>query len=165
MKNLILLFAVTFLFSIPAISQTSTTTGQRSIDVAKLQIKQGVDFPVAKLDVMTGEIVDELTKLKKFGTVNSIVGPEAAASDLIFTGTITDYTGGNRAARYLIGFGAGKAKVVAEIKIVDRATGNVLLDRKVDGKVIMGLFGGNTNGATRGLAKEVAKETKKALFK
>jgi len=40
----------------------------------------------------------------------------------------------------------------------------VLLDRKVDGKVVMGVMGGKSEGATNGLAKEVAKVTKEKFF-
>jgi maltose-binding protein MalE len=46
----------------------------------------------------------------------------------------------------------------------DAATGNVLFEKDVEGKVIIGLMGGDSAGATRGLAKEVAKVTKKKFF-
>lgn len=125
---------------------------------------------------MMTEIVDELTKLKKFSEVKGLA-PAAAAvatttettgqptSWILLTGTVTKYQPGSRTTRYLVGPFAGKTKVVASIKLVEKDTGKVLLEKDVDGKVVIGLFGGNSNGATRGLAIEVAKVTKKTVFK
>jgi hypothetical protein len=39
-----------------------------------------------------------------------------------------------------------------------------LYQGKVDGNVVIGLFGGESAGATRGLAKEVAKVAKQKFF-
>jgi hypothetical protein len=80
------------------------------------------------------------------------------------SGTITKYDKGNRAARYFVGFGAGATKVVAHIKFIETATGSVLFEKDVDGKVVIGVFGGDSKGSTRGLAKEVAKVTKRTFF-
>jgi hypothetical protein len=87
----------------------------------------------------------------------------AEEATLRLMGTVTEFKEGNRTARYLIGFGAGRAKVKARIKILDSA-GTVLLETDVDGNVVMGAFGGNSNAVTRGLAKEVAKVTKRRFF-
>ena len=38
-----------------------------------------------------------------------------------------------------------------------------MFEDDVDGKVIMGIYGGNSVGAARGLAKEVAKKAKKVF--
>ncbi|HRH40085.1 MAG TPA: DUF4410 domain-containing protein [Pyrinomonadaceae bacterium] len=162
---------------------TATQTKQ-TIEVKKFEIKQGVEFPATAVDVMMAEIVDELKKTNIFGQVLIDAPAEPAKTDkaegeakpepttepvaktepnLVLTGTITKYEPGNRAARYLIGFGAGKTKVAALITITDKATGKVVLEKTVDGKVIIGLFGGDSNGATRGLAKEVAIVTKKSI--
>jgi len=40
----------------------------------------------------------------------------------------------------------------------------VLVDRKMDGKVVMGAIGGSSIGATKGLAKEVVKNIKAQFF-
>ena len=183
------MIVVTLLVVIPGLAQTTVQpTGKLpSITVKKFDIKTGVEFPVASLDVMMNEIVDEILKTKRFSQVRldppapmvkpdntggevkavppiteNTAMPATDETDIILTGTITKYQPGNRATRYLIGFGAGKTKVVAAIKVMDKATGKVLLEKDVDGKVIIGVFGGDSNGATRGLAKEVASTTKKA---
>jgi hypothetical protein len=167
---------VMFLFAIPAFTQDTKSTSPpaiKSIEVKRFDVKEGVQFPVTALDVMTNEIVDELVKLKKFSQVKLTVPPGTAATEpakvdgpepeLVLTGTVTKYEPGNRAKRYLMGPFGGKTNIVAAIKITERATGKVLFEKDVDGKVIIGVFGRNSNGATRGLAKEVATTTKKAL--
>jgi hypothetical protein len=87
-----------------------------------------------------------------------------AENVLYVSGVITQYKEGNRAARYVIGFGAGRAKLKAHIKVAD-SKGNVLLEKDVDGNVVIGIFGGNSNGITRGLARELAKDMVKKFFK
>lgn len=164
---------------------------KKSLEVTRFEITEGIEFPDPSLDKMMTEIVEELTKTKKFESVSltPAIAPVRARSDavepktetaplstdvslikvddadLVMTGTITKFKPGNRAARYLIGFGAGMTKIVALVKVVEKATGKILMEENVDGKVIIGLFGGDSKGATRGLAKEVASDTKKALSK
>ena len=150
----------------------------QKIEIAKFDIKEGVEkFTDSSLDVMMSEIVNELQKLKKFKEVSLATPDDAQTTDtakvesetipqesiLRLVGTVTEYKEGNRAARYLIGFGAGRAKVKAHIKIVDSG-GAVLLERDVDGNVVIGFFGGDGNAITRGLAKEIAKVTGRKFF-
>ena len=145
----------------------------------------GTEFPDTTLKVMTAEIVEELTKIKKFKSVslaaNSMTEVDVTpvekisnsnqieslqpppTSVLKLVGTISKFEKGNRTKRYLIGFGAGKTKVVAHIKFIDSA-GTVIYEKDVDGSVVIGFFGGSSNNATRGLAKEIAKTAKKRFF-
>lgn len=163
-----LLFCLFFAFSISA--QQAAAAAKRNyenIEVEKFTIQQGVKFPESSLDVMMAEIVAELKKLNKFKQVSMKIGNEGGLenkmpeSTIGLSGTITKYKPGSRTARYLIGFGAGMTKVKARIKFVDAASGNVLFDKEIDGKVIIGFFGGNSNDATRGFAREVAEIAKK----
>ena len=139
----------------------------QNIEVTRFDVKEGVDFPADWMLTMTEEIVKQLQETKKLKQVlrESETPTDPAAPTLKLTGTVTQYDKGSRAARYMIGFGAGKTKVVAHIKIADKATGEVLFEDDVDGKVIIGVIGGESVGATRGLAKEVAGKTKKEFFK
>jgi hypothetical protein len=61
----------------------------------------------------------------------------------------------------MVGFGAGKTKIVPHVKFVDSATGAVQFEKNVDGKVWIGFMGGESIGATHGLAKQVAKVASK----
>lgn len=155
--------------------ESAQAKGQFSrAEVAAFEVAGGVEFPAHYLTTMNAEIVAQLQARKKFKEVVTAAaapangaGGESPAEDagtVRISGVVTKYQGGNRAARYLVGFGAGRTKIVARVKFTDAASGRVLLEKDVDGKVVMGMFGGEAIGATRGLAKEVAKEAEKAVF-
>lgn len=138
----------------------------QNIEVVSFDIQEGIKFPPESRDVIMAQVVEELKQIKKFKEVANTGATitDGSGPTVRLTGTITKYKAGSRAKRYLIGFGAGATKVNAHLKFVDAATGDVLFEKDVDGKVWIGLFGGDSSGATRGLAKEVAKVTKKQLF-
>ncbi len=89
-------------------------------------------------------------------------GSEGTAT-VRLTGEITEFKKGSRAKRYFIGPGFGKTILKAHVRFIDVASGKVLLEHDVDGKVIIGIGGGDSKGATNGLAKEVAKIAKNGL--
>jgi curli biogenesis system outer membrane secretion channel CsgG len=136
------------------------------IEITRFDVKAGVELPKDWLITMTEELITQMKQTGKFKDIcregETPTDPNAPAMKLV--GTVIEYKQGNRAARYLIGFGAGKTVVKAHIKLIDRATGEVLFEDDVDGKVVMGVIGGESVGATRGLAKEVASKTKKEFF-
>jgi hypothetical protein len=162
---------VSALGAAPAFAQSSTKGGglkdkYLNIEVVSFEIGEGIKFPPESRDVIMAQVIEELKQLKTFKHVS---GPgestaNAEGPTVRLSGTITKYKPGSRAKRYFIGFGAGTTKVVAHIRYADASTGEVLYEKDVDGKVWIGLFGGDSSGATRGLAKEVAKVTKKHLF-
>jgi len=138
----------------------------QNIEVVRFTVKQGVDFPADWLITMTEEMVNQLKETAKFKEIlrEGEKPTDANAAALKLEGVVIEYKAGSRAKRYLVGFGAGKTVVKAHIKLMDRASGEVLFEDDVDGKVIMGLIGGESTGATRGLAKEIASKTKKEFF-
>ncbi len=164
---LALLLAVALALAPPtAAAKDQYKNKYKTIEVTRFDIQEGVEFSADWLITLTEELVMQLQNTKKFKEVLR-QGETPAAPDLPslqLTGTVTEYQKGSRAKRYLIGFGAGKTKVVAHVKWLDRATGQVLFEDDVDGKVVMGGLGGESIGATRGLAKEVAKVTKGKFF-
>ena len=138
----------------------------QNIEVVRFDIKEGVNFPVDYLHTMTEELVSQLQQTGKFGQVlREGETPEKADVPTIrLVGTVTEFQPGSVAKRVLVGFGSGKTKVVAHVKFLDKATGEVLFEDDVDGKVWRGAVGGESIGATRGLAKEVAKVGKQQFF-
>jgi len=138
-------------------------TGYQNIEVVRFQVGSDVNFPADYLVSMTEELIEQIGKTKRFKQVHregeSLAGADSATVQL--TGTVTKFNAGSRAKRYFIGFGAGTTKVVAHIKLIDRATGKVLFEKDVDGDVSWGMLGGESRNATRGLAKDVAKVVKK----
>jgi hypothetical protein len=76
---------------------------------------------------------------------------------LRISGTVTRFKPGNRAKRYLIGFGAGATVIQAQVRFADAATGQVLMIRKVQGTTWTGIAGGDSQGADDSLAKKIVK--------
>src|SRR4051812_22621979 len=129
-----------------------------SLEIAQFTIKPGVGFPSDYLSKMQADLLNEVVNKHKFDQVfGSENKPVSYTAPLLrLEGEVIEYKAGNQAMRYMVGFGAGKTKVVAHVKFVDPKTKDVIFEDNVDGKVLMGLLGGNSPGATRGLAKEVA---------
>jgi uncharacterized protein DUF4410 len=138
----------------------------QNIEVATFDIKEDAKFPADSLNAMMDEIVKELQDLKKFKQVlrPGETPTDSAAPTLQLVGAVTKYQAGSRAKRYFIGFGAGKTKIVAHVKFVDKATGNALFEKDVDGKVVIGIFGGDSKTSFRDVGKEVAEVAKKQFF-
>ena len=138
----------------------------QDIEVTTFDAKEGVTVPEGFLKTLMATVVTEMQKTKKFKQVltDGQVAAPAGKPTLRLMGTITKFKAGSRAKRYLVGFGAGKSKVIAHVKFADKETGNVLWEQDVDGDVVMGLFGGDSGGATRELAEAVAKSAKKRFF-
>lgn len=138
----------------------------KDIEIKRFDIASGVEFPEEQLNTMMVEIVEELKNLKRFNQV-FLAGDaqtEVGLPTLQLVGTVTEYKKGSQAKRYLVGFGAGKTKIKAHVKFIDRATGNIVLEKDVDGKVVFGLFGGQSKTSLRDVGKEIAEVSKKQFF-
>jgi hypothetical protein len=59
---------------------------------------------------------------------------------------------------------AGKTRVAADVTIIDPRSGTVLYHTEVDGKVVIGPFGGDTMAACDGLAKELVRKLRRRFF-
>ena len=138
----------------------------QNVEVAPFTAQEGVKLTPEELKALTDTVVKELGEIKKFKQVlrEGETPADAAAPTLKITGTVVKYKAGSRAKRYLVGFGAGKSKLIADVKFIDGATGTVLYEQKADGDVVMGLFGGDSSGTKSEMAEQVAKYAKKKLF-
>lgn len=155
----------TLLMVTAAISQTNSnsTTDKKYayVQINRFDAQPGIDFPP---DYQLTIVEDMSTELGKIKGMKQVLREGETLPDgqpvLVVTGTITKYSKGNQAARYLVGFGAGSTVIHAHIKCYDAATKDLLFERDVDGKVIMGMMGGKSEGANNGLAKEIDKDIK-----
>ncbi len=122
----------------------------------KFQTKE--PLPEAWIPAIREDIAQRVIQTHKFRRVMDFedekVTKPATDKVLVLKGKITEYSQGSQAARVIIGLGAGKGKIVAMCTFVDKATGDVVWERKVDGRVIGA--GQSTEGAIKGLSKEVA---------
>ncbi|MBV9928634.1 MAG: DUF4410 domain-containing protein [Acidobacteria bacterium] len=137
----------------------------QNAEVAPFTAQDGVQVTAAQLKELTDATVKELQDIKKFKQV-SLQGAtsDAQAQTLKVSAVVTKFKAGSRTKRYMIGFGAGKSKVIAHVRFLDGETGAVLYEFDADGDVVMGLFGGNSGGAKSELAGQVAKAAKKKFF-
>ena len=123
----------------------------------KMETKE--PMPDSWVATIQEEIVQRVIDKHLFPKVQDFEDPKSTSKEqpakvLVLRGKITEFTQGSAAKRYLIGMGAGKGKIVALVEFVDKASGEVIWTRKVDGRVI-GTFQ-STEGAIKGLGKEVA---------
>ena len=73
---------------------------------------------------------------------------------LVIQGRILGYDEGDQGARFLIGFGAGKGQITAEVTLKDES-GRLLARGIAVGDVTGGLIGGNIDVAARYLARGI----------
>lgn len=147
-----------FLFSSSVSAQTSEPF--KTVEIEKFKIAEGVTFAENDLNELMGYMVTHFNKSRRFESVflsTDSASQTASARRAKVTGTITKYNKGSRAARYLVGFGAGRTKLVADVKVVDAETGTTLFEQKVDGHVYGGFFGGETDSAKGNMASEIIK--------
>jgi hypothetical protein len=156
------------LLTATATAQNTGKTDEKKyqyVQVNRFNVQQGVDLPPDYQLTIDEDLNKELAKIKGMKQVLR-EGETLPAEEpvLLLTGTITKYKKGNQAARYLVGFGAGSTVIDAHIKCYDAVTKDLLFERDVDGKVIMGMMGGKSEGANNGLAKEIAKNIKQKFI-
>ncbi len=104
--------------------------------------------------------------LSASGAFSEVVRNDARPGDLIIKGEVTRYQEGNRAARLMIGFGAGSANFDATVRFVNATTAEEISQITVDqnswflGGVLAAAQ--DVDDFIEGAAKKVAEETVKA---
>lgn len=86
--------------------------------------------------------------------------PEQACENpdrsLVFGGRVTDYKKGSQAARYLVGFGAGKQKFEVDVVLKRKTDETVISQGTVVDRKIGGLIGGSKDKGRQDFAEKVA---------
>lgn len=150
-----------------AVADNNPDRGKYQIaEVASFTAQSDVKMTPEELKALTDTVVKELQDTKKFKQVvrEGEAPSDASAPAMKITGTVVKYKAGSRAKRYFVGFGAGKTKVIATVRFIDKETGRVLREFTADGDVFMGVFGGSSGGAKSELAGQIAKVVKKEYF-
>lgn len=138
-----------------------------ALEIVPFDIPADVNLPDSFKEALNRDLVEQLQKTQVFSHV-FLTGQKAdgaANAPLKLTGSITAFNKGNRAERYIVGFGAGKTSLKAHIQFIDSASGMVRFESDVEGSVAgyFKAFGGDSKDSADGLAKEVAKGAKKKL--
>jgi hypothetical protein len=158
-------FCAVLLFAFNASAQSSgAAEPYKIVEIEKFAVAEGVQFPDNDLNELMGHLVLNFNNSRRFENVflsTDSASQTAPVRRARVSGTITKYSKGSRAARYLVGFGAGRTKLVASVKVTDAESGSVLLEQNVDGHVYGGLFGGSTDAAKGNMSSEIIKSMTK----
>ncbi len=158
--------AVTFLLSLAGAAAAADKSQAvfRQFNVLEIENFENLKVPAKELmpeswiPAIREEVAQQVTGLHRFRRVldseDQKVTRAEAEKILILRGKIIEYTQGSKAARTIVGLGAGKGKISAMCVFVDKATGAVILERRVGGSVWSG--GESTARSILSLAKEVA---------
>lgn len=143
-----------------SLSQTSTARTYDYVEIEKFTIRDGVEFPLDKIDGLAKSMISNFNQSRRFkGIFQSMDTVEASIPTprIRISGEVIKYQKGSRTTHYLIGMGTGKTKIIADVKFTDVESGEVLLRQTVDGIVSVGIFGGSSNDAENGMASEIIK--------
>lgn len=115
-------------------------------------------IPDETLEQLRGYIASEVPlEMPGMKTRNA---PEAKCDDdqraLVFGGRVTDYKKGSQAARYFVGFGAGKQKFAVDAVLKRKSDGSVIAQDEVVDRKIGGLIGGSKDKGKQDFAEKVA---------
>ncbi len=110
------------------------------------------------IDSIQHMIVGEISRSKVYGSVKKTDNCEGRT--LVFGGTVTDFKKGSRAARLLIGLGAGKQKLEVKTYLKDKKTDAILASKKVVDRKWGGLAGGDEAKGLRDFAEKVVRFVK-----
>ncbi len=98
----------------------------------KMETKE--PMPDAWIPTLREDVQQRVIGLHKFPRVADFTDPKVTKPDaervLLLKGKVIEFSQGSQAARYLIGFGAGKGKIVVMCQFIDKATGQVVWERK-----------------------------------
>lgn len=94
-------------------------------------------------------------QIERFARKKGVLG-----NDLLVDCKVVDYDKGNRALRYLIGFGAGQANTIIHTKVVNDRNATIG-EFGIEAKLRMGIFGGNDKKILINSAKMIYKEVMK----
>ncbi len=110
--------------------------------------------------LLTERIVRD-KRFKQVLDIHTAQGAAMVAEALLIEGTLVKFNPGNRAARYIVGFGAGTASFEVECVFKDQKMGAELYRARYESKLAGGFFGGNKKDSVRGCVDGITKELKK----
>jgi hypothetical protein len=127
------------------------------VQILPITVQPGVTVPADYTDELAERIVQGLEQSKRFTTVvqSADVSTAPAQPTLRIATTVTRFVPGNRAERYLVGFGAGATKMSVHLVFTDGITSKVLLEKDVKGLTWIGLLGGSSKGAQKDISKDI----------
>ena len=115
---------------------------------SNLKDEDSIDLADRFADQLSEAIIKERTLHLGESIFEEVVRATEDEEDvLVLNGTIISFEKGSRAARYFIGFGAGKTYCTIQALFTNKATGAEVLKTNFDGELTMGIFGGSPEEA------------------
>ena len=162
-----IIVCVTVLLCAAALAAAQTPAKYETIQLVPFEAAKGIDFPPDFQGVMIDSLVKRFAGSKKFTKIlrPDETAPAPAVPTLKLSGTVLEVDEGSRAARSLVGFGAGQASIKAKVKFADAVSGEVKLETEVTGsyKGTFGTAGGKSANVCDGLAKQIVKLAEQKL--
>ncbi len=137
---------------------------QVSDDKVKGQTERAETIPAANLAIIQAGVVKHLPKAAR-GVVAIAAGGSACpnpSSSAVLGGDILDFRKGNKALRYLVGFGAGAQKVRVRLTLT-RTDGTPLSQIEIADTKWGGAFGGSASKGLDDFAEKAAQAAGSAL--
>lgn len=159
---------ITLLIAVVAVvAMSMAAASPKDIEITAFEAAKGVDLPPDFQAALLDELAKQLTESKKFAKVlrPGEAPADPAAPRLKLTGIVTNVEEGSRAARALVGFGAGSAHMAAHVKFIDAASGEVKFESDTRGRLLgtWSVGGGDAIKVARDLAKNIVKLAKEKL--
>jgi uncharacterized protein DUF4410 len=136
--------------------------------VSDSEINDGEDRHLAGLipSLFQSEVIARMRAAGLFDRVVNIADGGTAPPNIRaarLEGVITRLGAGNRALRYMVGFGAGASKAQLETRLVDSETGRVLIATADRREASFGLFGGDSEEHLREAFSDMARDYARLL--
>jgi len=136
--------------------------------VSDSEINDSEDRHLAALmpSLFQSEVIAHLRAAGLFDRVVNIADGGTAPRNtraMRLEGVITRLGAGNRALRYLVGFGAGASKAQLETRLVDSETGRVLVATADRREASFGIFGGDSEEHLREAFSDMARDYARLL--
>ena len=125
-------------------------------DVSTEEAERAGTISPEMLEAIQRGMIGEISRAEAFEAVRKATDPNSAQEGvLVIGGKITDFKGGNRTARLLVGMGAGGQKIEAECVLKDKATGRVLGTETIVDRKVAGWAGGDETKGIHDFAEKV----------
>lgn len=138
MKKLLILFIVTLAFQVAAAAQKQKAlTPYRVLVVEEFSVADSPetrDLPQSYPGLLRAMAIERLRRAHLFDDVREAPAGESCKNCLLLSAQVVHYGKGSRAARFWIGMGAGRAKVVTVFSFREPESGKEVLRLKLEGK-------------------------------
>lgn len=130
-------------------------------DYSSKKMERAAAIPDETIASLQHKIVGEAHRKDLLPQIKKAGAAACQGKTLILGGKVTEYKKGSRAARMMLGLGAGKQKFEVQCYLKDKQSGQMLANKKVVDRKMGGISGGDEAKGEHDFAEKVAKFVKK----